>query len=104
MIESDSPRFSRSDNVVTREYYGDVLLVPIKNDLADLQGLLYHLPSEVAVRIWNLLETERTLDELVRAVASEFDAPGETVESDIRRFLEELESIGALRKSAEAGA
>lgn len=61
----------------------EALVVDVKT------GVLYPL-NGVAARIWQLCDGERTLDEIVAALAAEFDAEEATIREDARRFVDEL--------------
>lgn len=61
----------------------EALVVDVKT------GVLYPLNS-VAARIWQLCDGGRTLDEIVAALAAEFDAEEATIREDARRFVDEL--------------
>lgn len=50
----------------------------------------YHTLNPVATRIWELLESPRTESELSRHLEAEFEASGESLEEDLRTFLQEL--------------
>ena len=52
-------------------------------------GLLYPLNS-VGTRIWELCDGERTVDEIVKIIAAEFDADEATILEDTTHFLQEL--------------
>lgn len=52
--------------------------------------------SATAGRIWELLETPRTLAELCTALASEYQVTAEEVRADVREFVAGLAERGAL--------
>ena len=47
--------------------------------------------------VWAALEGWVGLDELVNRVESEFDVDAEVATEDVKFFLEQLRSVGALR-------
>ena len=53
-----------------------------------------HLLNSTATRIWELLETPHTPDELLVALTREFDAPEEALRADIETLLGELGAKG----------
>jgi hypothetical protein len=61
----------------------EALVVDVKG------GLLYPLNS-VAARIWELCDGARSVDEIVGALAEEFDAPEATIRADAREFIDRL--------------
>ena len=52
-------------------------------------GTLYPLNS-VAARIWELCDGARSMDDIVRALASEFDAEEDVIRLDAERFIDDL--------------
>ena len=52
--------------------------------------------NEVAVVIWNALQTPTTFDSLLEAIRVEFDVDVDTAAEDLRAFLDQLRSVGAL--------
>jgi hypothetical protein len=61
----------------------EALLVDVKG------GLLYPLNS-VGARIWELCDGARSVDEIVRLLGVEFDAPEATIRADALEFIERL--------------
>jgi Coenzyme PQQ synthesis protein D (PqqD) len=79
----------RVDRVVfTRAAESAVLLDP-------RSGRYYSL-TDVGARIWELCDGQRTLDEITREIAAEYEAAPETIRADIVELLQELESEGLL--------
>lgn len=95
-----SQLYQRSPNMVSRNIAGEMILVPIRNNVGDLQ-CIYSL-NEVGAFIWEHIDGKSTVAELVSVVRGEFDASPEQVESDVQQFLAQLESVGAV-SALEAG-
>ena len=53
-----------------------------------------HLLNSTATRIWDLLATPHTPDELLAVLIEEFDAPPEALRADIETLLGELGAKG----------
>ena len=51
----------------------------------------YHGVNEVGLLIWELLETEQTMQELVAAVRDRVDEPPPQLEDDVASFLAEVQ-------------
>ncbi len=51
--------------------------------------MLYPL-NTVGARIWELCDGARSVDEIVVALAAEFDAPEATIRADAREFIVRL--------------
>lgn len=93
-------RYVRSSSVVSRVIAEETLIVPVRRGVGDLASI-YSLNS-VASAIWNALTEPRTKNEIVQLLEQEFEAPPETVVSDVEAFLAEMSTAG-LVETAEVG-
>jgi hypothetical protein len=92
-------RYARSQNVVFRRIEDEFVLVPLRSpDLkgAALEGAIYYLPSEVAARVWELMDGARTIAQILDAITAEFEVERAHAERDLADFLRQLESIGGV--------
>jgi hypothetical protein len=64
--------------------------------LADLKNEMIFALCDVALRVWRGLIRGRTVDEIARAVAHEYDATEERIRGDIEQFVERLLDMGWL--------
>ena len=67
-----------SDDVVSREIEGELIIVPITSGIGDLEDELYTL-NDTGRAIWHRLDGQRTLAEIAADLETEFDAPLETI-------------------------
>jgi hypothetical protein len=84
--------YVRSDTVVSRVIAGEVLIVPISKGVGDLASI-YSL-NPVATAIWEAISCPRSLDEIVEAVETEFEAESERIARDVEAFLSEMDLAG----------
>lgn len=63
-----------------------------------------HLLNATATRIWELLATPRTTDELAEALAEEFEAPEAVLRADLAASLAELGEKGLVGPDLSAAA
>jgi hypothetical protein len=77
------PRYRPSDQVIFRSVGDDLVLL-------DFSRGLYYALDPVGARIWELLHEERTVEEIVAAIVSEYEVDAATAEGDVRRLIEEL--------------
>ena len=52
--------------------------------------------NELLGEVIGLLKTDTTEAEIVKALRSKYNAPSETIESDVKRAVEVMRSVGAL--------
>jgi hypothetical protein len=98
--EIANQRFIRSRSVASRVVAGETLLVPIRSRVGDLASIYSF--NGTGTSIWKLLETPKTVAELVVAVAQEYNAEQERVEKDVKEFLGEMLSVGLAEVPAPA--
>ncbi len=88
--------FQKASSIVSRKIAGEIILVPIRRSAGEVE-CLYAL-DEVAARIWELLDGQRSL-RAVRDVLLEEFAVGETeAEGDLFALIEQLQEIGAVQQ------
>lgn len=88
--------FRRSADVVCRQVGQEAILVPIRNNVGNLD-FVYTL-SPVAARIWTLLDGTRTADEVVEAICDEYDVDRATAESDLATLVADLAGVSLLSR------
>jgi hypothetical protein len=54
----------------------------------------YYRLDDVGTRVWSLLREPRSVEEIARTLASEYDVSVEAAESDVIQFLEQLAAEG----------
>jgi hypothetical protein len=88
---------SRNDDLVAVEVDRTVVMMSLE------QGMYFGLDG-VGLRIWSLLGTPHTVDELCRELGQEFDVEPDVCRDDVRVFLEELVEAGLVRVHDQAAA
>lgn len=87
--------YQKDPNIVSRKIDDEVILVPIKRKLADVNAI-YLLRDDVSVRIWELIDGKRSVREIKEIISREFEVDPKQAEDDIIGFLEQLEKIGGI--------
>jgi hypothetical protein len=91
-------RFVRSESVVARVVAGETLIVPIRAKVGDLASIYSF--NGTGTLIWKLLETPKTVTELVTGVLQEYDVETEQAERDVAEFVGEMKSVGLVEVPA----
>ena len=78
-----------SEDVVAREIEGDLIIVPLVAGIGDADDELFTL-NESGKAIWTRLDGRRTLGEVARSIADEFEVTLAEVEADIVGFAREM--------------
>lgn len=81
---------------VLREIAGDYIIIPTGKTVLDFNGLI--TVNEVGADLWNMLQEEVTMDDLVQGILKEYEVEEEVAREDIQEFLVTLEKSGILKK------
>jgi hypothetical protein len=96
----NSEAFVRSRSVVAREVAGETLIVPIRGKVGDLASI--YTFNGTGSLIWKLLESPKTVADLVAAVSREFEIDPVVAEQDLAGFVNEMKAVGLVEVSAVA--
>jgi hypothetical protein len=81
-------QFIRNQEVVSRKIEGELIIVPIRSGVGDLNSL-YTL-NPVGSVLWDFMVEKHTVAEMVNRVCNEFEVTEAQAEQDIETFLESL--------------
>jgi len=91
---------SRSLSVVTRKAGKEYIVVPVSNNIADMNSV-YTL-NETGAFIWDQIDGKKNVEEIISALISEYDIENETAMSDVLSFLEKMNKYLILRTDRES--
>jgi hypothetical protein len=86
--------YKKSDSVVFRKIGEECILVPIRQDVGDLESI-YTL-NETAARIWELTDGKTQVSQIKEKIVQEFEVDPEQAEQDLKEHLQQLEGIQAI--------
>ena len=78
-----------SEDVVSREIEGELIIVPLAAGIGDTEDDLYTM-NETGKAIWSRLDGKRTLRAVSVELAAEFNAPPGEIEKDVLGMATEL--------------
>lgn len=84
--------FTRSRSVVSRVVAGETLIVPVRGKVGDLASI-YSFNGTGSL-IWKLLDTSKSLADLIEAVEREYEVEPEQAQKDVTQFLNDMASVG----------
>jgi hypothetical protein len=97
---SDTSRFVRNREVVSREIQGELVIVPIRSGVGDLNSL-YTL-NQVGSVLWDFMNEGHTIEEMVSRVCDEFEVSAIEALGDIENFLGAMLEERLVQPLAEA--
>jgi hypothetical protein len=92
----DDTLYRRSSDVVCRQVGLESILVPIRQNVGNLD-FVYTL-SPVAARVWSLIDGTRSTAAIVDEVCGEFDVDSETAAADVAALLADLAGASLVMK------
>jgi len=90
--------FTRSRSVVSRVVAGETLIVPVRGKVGDLASI-YSFNGTGSL-IWQLLDSPRSLADLIDAVEREYAVEQAQAQKDVTRFLNDMASVGLVEVCA----
>jgi hypothetical protein len=81
--------FQHSEDVVSREILGELIIVPLASGIGDMEDEIYTL-NETGRRIWEGLDGTSSIHEIAAVLATEYDAPVGEIERDVLGIVNEF--------------
>ena len=85
---------------VTRRLGGETIVIPVSSRVGDLDAI--YTFNDTGARVWELIQTPTTLDDIVEVLCAEYDAEPEQIRGDVLDLLTELEMNGLVRIGNES--
>jgi hypothetical protein len=79
---------SQSASIVTRKTGNEYVLVPITNNIADMDSI-YTL-NETGAFIWEQIDGANSVESIIAALITEYDIDRENAETDVFSFIENM--------------
>lgn len=79
---------------IIRQIMDDIVAIPVGQTARDMNGMI--LLNDVSKVIWECLEQETNLEDIVTAVTDAFEVSNEEAQADVLEFLEKLRGFSLL--------
>ena len=81
--------YAPSEDIVTREIEGELIIVPLVSGIGDMEDELFTL-NETGRAIWEKLDGKKSLKDVAEELSAEFEASSGEIETDVIGLAEEL--------------
>jgi len=82
--------YAPSEDVIVRLIEGELIIVPLVSGIGDFEDELFTL-NETGKAIWDHLDGNKTLREVVKVLSTEYADPAGEIETDVIGLVEELQ-------------
>jgi hypothetical protein len=79
---------SQSQSIVTRKTGNEYVLVPITDNIADMNSV-YTL-NETGAFIWEQIDGKKNIEEIITALTEEYEIDSENARTDVFSFIENM--------------
>lgn len=79
---------SHSSSIVTRKTGNEYVLVPITNNIADMNSV-YTL-NETGAFIWEQINGKRNVEQIIAALTEEYDIDNKNASEDVFSFIDNM--------------
>jgi len=90
-------KYRLSENVVSREIDGEIIIVPLTGGIGDSEDDLFSL-NETGKVLWKYLDGTMSVNDILLKLKNSFEGDDKEVEKDVIGFLEELISRKIVEK------
>ncbi len=95
-MTASEPVPAHSPHIVTRKTGGEYILVPVVDNIADMDN--FYVLNESGAFIWELIDGSRNISEITRAVMEEFDVDDNRARADVISFITNLKEYLILKE------
>jgi hypothetical protein len=90
----DDPIYRHAPDVVLRRIADEAILVPVRSNVGDLDSIF--TLNETAITIWELLDGNSTLDNIIERLCRDYEVDVTTAAADTREIVTRLTEAGLL--------
>lgn len=83
--------YKKEGTFVTRKIAGEVILVPIRSNIGDVDSLF--TLNDVAARIWEEINGSKSVSDIYKIILAEYETDKSQIEKDINIFIEQLKDV-----------
>ena len=90
-----------SEDVVSREIEGELIIIPITSGIGDAEDDLYSL-NESGKSIWKHINGKNSVDQVIKNLKSEFDSSENEIKNDVFGLMNEFLRRGIISEIKNA--
>lgn len=84
------------DGFVMKDVAGSKVILPIGERQAEIKGIITF--NDIGAEIFNMLDGRNSVEEIICKIAKDYDAPYETVKTDVNKLIEKMRAQGLIEE------
>jgi hypothetical protein len=89
--------YVKASDCVTREIAGETIIVPIRNNVGDLDSI-YTL-NEVGTRLWQLVDGTHSVDDAITIIYDEYEVSRNVAARHVAEMIMSLLDLGLIHRA-----
>lgn len=87
--------YAPSEKIISRNILGEIVIVPIQSGIADFSDAMYSF-NETGALAWKCIEQKKNIRQICEAIAEEYDADTDRIETGVKTLIFELLEKGII--------
>lgn len=80
------------DGFIMKNVAGSNVVLPLGERQAEIRGIITF--NEIGAEVFNMLDGTNSVEEIIAKIVKDYDAPYETVKSDVEKLIEKMRQNG----------
>lgn len=80
------------DGFIMKDVAGSKVVLPLGERQAEIRGIITF--NDIGAEVFNMLDGTNSVEEIIARILKDYDAPYETVKSDVEKLIEKMRENG----------
>lgn len=80
------------DGFIMKDVAGSKVVLPLGERQAEIRGIITF--NDIGAEVFNMLDGTNSVEEIIAKIVKDYDAPYETVKSDVEKLIEKMRANG----------
>lgn len=80
------------DGFIMKDVAGSKVVLPLGERQAEIRGIITF--NDIGAEVFNMLDGTNSVEEIIARIVKDYDAPYETVKSDVEKLIEKMRENG----------
>lgn len=80
------------DGFIMKDVAGSKVVLPLGERQTEIRGIITF--NDIGAEVFNMLDGTNSVEEIIAKIVKDYDAPYETVKSDVEKLIEKMRQNG----------